>query len=304
MTITSQAVRLAAIAGLSLAMFHVPVHADENLLNYVTGAETQPKGTWELYQWITQRKDKGIGYYEAWDYKTELEYGFTDRLAGAIYLNGQSMNTRGILIDNYIPKDEHYGFELSGIQAALKYNFLSPIKDGIGVSMYIEPSWLWKDPHSGQDKSAIKLETKLLLQMNFLDDTLVWLGNIGLESTYARRKEIANLPVGVEWNTNPEMELEPTVATGFSYRFAPNWYAGAEVQYQAEFETDVNEERWSLFAGPTLHYGGRKWWWTLTWFPQIRGGGFETYPGQTDTDLHLIEKTKTETRLKIGYNFF
>lgn len=291
-------------AGLTLAAPFVPAQADENLLNYVLGAEVQPKGTWEFYQWATQRKDKGVGHYEAWDYRTELEYGFTDRLAGAFYLDGQAIHTQGILIDNYIPKDERYGYTPSGIQFALKYNFLSPIKDGLGVSMYIEPGWFWKDPHSGQDKRMLKLETKLLLQKNFLDDTLVWLGNIGLESTYGRREPLDDLPAGFEWNTNPEMELEPTVSTGFSYRFAPNWYAGAELQYQAEFETDVNQERWSLFAGPTLHYGGRKWWATLTWFPQIRGGGFEDYPGQTDTSLHLIEKTKTEMRLKVGYNFF
>jgi hypothetical protein len=37
-------------------------------------------------------------------------------------------------------------------------------------------------------------------------------------------------------------------------------------------------------------------------FRQLRGGG-ETYAGQADTSLHLIEKTKNEIRLKIGYNF-
>lgn len=289
--------------GLTLLTPFAYVQADENLLNYVTGVETQPKGTWEFYQWITQRKDKGIGRYEAWDYETELEYGLTDRLAGAIYLKGQSIDTQDILIDNYIPKDERYSYTPSGIQAALKYNFLSPIKDGIGVAMYIEPSWSWKDPHSGQDKRSLSLETKLLLQKNFLDDTLVWLGNLGLESTYARRKPIDDLPAGFEWVTDPEMELELTAATGISYRIAANWYAGVELLYQSEFETEVNQERKSLFGGPTLHYGGRKWWWTLTWFPQIRGGG-EEYPGQTDTDLHLIEKTKQEVRLKVGFNLF
>lgn len=290
-------------AGLSLMAFSAVLRADENLLNYVTGVETQPKGTWEAYQWITQRKGKGVGRYTAVDYKTELEYGLTDRLAGAVYLKGQSIDSQGILIDNYIPKDEHYGYTPSGVQLALKYNFLSPIKDGIGVGMYIEPSWSWKDPHSGQDKRSLSLETKLLLQKNFLDDTLIWLGNLGLESTYARRAPLDGLPDGFEWVTDPEMELEVTAATGMSYRIAPNWYAGVEMVYQSEFETEVNQERKSLFAGPTLHYGGLKWWWTLTWFPQIQGGG-EQYPGQVETDLHLIEKTRQEIRLKVGLNLF
>lgn len=31
--------------------------------------------------------------------------------------------------------------------------------------------------------------------------------------------------------------------------------------------------------------------------------GGEQYAGRTDTDLHRIEKTRQEARLKIGFNF-
>jgi hypothetical protein len=98
------------------------------------------------------------------------------------------------------------------------------------------------------------------------------------------------------------MEIELKLGTGLTYRFAPKWYIGAEALYETEFETEVGQERWSWHAGPSLHYADRAWWATLTWMPQLRGGG-ETYPGQTDTDLHLIEKTKQELRVKVGYNF-
>lgn len=36
--------------------------------------------------------------------------------------------------------------------------------------------------------------------------------------------------------------------------------------------------------------------------PQLKAED-SMYAGQTDTDLHLIEKTKQEIRLKIGLNF-
>jgi hypothetical protein len=98
------------------------------------------------------------------------------------------------------------------------------------------------------------------------------------------------------------MEVELKAGTGVSYRFAPNWYASLEALYETEFETDVGQERWSVFAGPSLHYGGQRWWATLTWLPQLRGGG-EQYAGQADTNLHLIEKTRQEARLKLGFNF-
>lgn len=294
----------ALLAGTLLAL---PAAADEGLLNYVIGAETQPKGSWEVYQWITRRSDKGTGRYEAFDYRTEIEYGFTDRFAAALYLNGQSIDTRDIRVDAYIPADVKYGYKFSGISAAFKYNFLSPVKDGIGVSLYVEPTIATKDPHSGLDKKSISLETMLLLQKNFLDDTLVWLTNVGVESTYAKREPLddatqAALPPDFEWPVVPEMEIEPAFATGVSYRFAPNWYAGAEAQYLIEYETEVGTERWSWFAGPTLHYGAKQWWATLTWFPQIKGSGDLIY-GQTDTNLQLIEKTRQEWRLKVGLNF-
>ncbi|HEY9199769.1 MAG TPA: DUF6662 family protein [Gammaproteobacteria bacterium] len=291
-----------AVLGGLLGTIASPVSADESLLNYVLGAETQPKGSWELYQWITQRRDKGTGSYEAWDYRTELEYGFTDRLAAALYVNGQGVDTQDIRVNAYIPQDVDYGYKFSGLSAAFKYNFLSPVKDGIGVSLYVEPTIGTKDPHSGLDKRTYSLETLLLLQKNFFDDTLVWMTNLGFESTYARRDPVDNLPANFEWPVIPEMEIEPLIATGVSYRFAPNWYVGAETQYLAEYETEVGQERWSWFAGPTLHYGAQKWWATLTWFPQIQGGG-ELVPGQDDTDLHLVEKTKQELRLKVGINF-
>jgi hypothetical protein len=87
-----------------------------------------------------------------------------------------------------------------------------------------------------------------------------------------------------------------------SYRVAPRWFVGAEIVYDTEFETEVGQERWSVQAGPSVHYAQQKWWATLTWLPQLRGGG-EMYEGQTETDLHLIEKTETEVRLKVGFNF-
>lgn len=92
------------------------------------------------------------------------------------------------------------------------------------------------------------------------------------------------------------------LGTALSYRFAPNWYLGGETMYETEFETEVGQERWSWFAGPSLHYGAKDWWVTATYFDQLRGGR-EKFAEQDDRGLHLIEKTKQEFRLKVGYNF-
>jgi hypothetical protein len=180
--------------------------------------------------------------------------------------------------------------------------FLSPAIDPVGLAARFGVEYSWLDPHSGQDKRKLSATTEFLMQKYFLDDQLVTVANLGMESTYARRGEIANLPADFEWTTDPEMEVELKAGVGLAYRIAPRWFVGVETFYETEFETEVGQERWSWHAGPSLHYGDRRWWATLTWMPQLRGGG-ETYPEQTDTDLHLIEKTRQEFRLKVGYNF-
>ncbi len=295
-----------------------PAAADENLFGYVTGAEPTPKGHQETYFWLTRRADKGAGTFEAYDLKLEYERGVTDSLAAAFYLKGQSIETSGIRIDGYMPADNKYGMRPSGIEASLKYAFLRPALDDIGLAAYFSASYDWRDAHSGQDKDKYSFESKLLLQKYLLDGQVVLAGNLGLETTYATRAPIANLPINdatgdpLDWPTTPEMEIGVIGAFGAAYRFAPNWYIGVEALYDTEFETEVGTERWSWQLGPTLHYGAKSWWTTLTWMTQVAGGGEKfdpvsfngvPYPGQDDSGLHLIEKTKSEIRLKVGYNF-
>ncbi|RZI83605.1 MAG: hypothetical protein EOP38_12060 [Rubrivivax sp.] len=289
-------------AALALTVLTSAVHADENLFGYIRGAEVLPKGASEFYQWFTQRSDKGQGTYRAIDSKTEFEYGLTDRFQVSAELNAMSLKTSGLVIDGYLPSDKKFGLRLQGVELGMKYNFLSPAKDDFGLSGLASFEYGVLDVHSGQKKTEYEVETQLQAQKYFMEGQLVWVGNVGLRAAYEQRKAIDNLPAGFDWPTDPEMEISTKIGTGLSYRFQPNWYIGAELLHETEFETEVGQERWSLFGGPTLHYGGDKWWASLTYFKQLRGGG-EKYVGQADDGLHLIEKTKQEIRLKVGYNF-
>lgn len=289
------------VVGCWIASLAGAARADENIFGYVRGAETIPKGSWEVYDWTTARFDKGTGYYLAFDTKFELEYGLTDSfdLSGGLKL--LSIDTHDIVIDGYLPGPEDYVLNPSGIEVAGKYNFLKPALDPIGLSAMFEVDYDWKDPHSGQDKDTVSMETTFILQRYFLEGQMVWVGNGAVEATLAIRHAIDGLPTDFDWPTDPEMEIEFTFGTGLSYRFISNWFLGVEAQYQTEFETEVGQERWTVFLGPSLHYGGRRFWGTLTWFPQIAGGG-EAYPGQP-SGYHLIEKTEQEVRVKVGVNF-
>lgn len=292
-----------SLTALALACAFVSANssADENLFGYVKGSEVLPKGAMEFYQIVTQRSDKGTGHYTAYNTTTELEYGVTDRFTVAGELKGQQINTSGLQIDGYMPGAESYGLKFGGAEVSAKYNFLSPAMDDIGLSAIVGLDYLTLDPHSGRDKDSTSISLDLQLQKYFMEGQLVWVVNAGTEATRATRAPIDNLPEDFEWPTGMEAEIEFSAGTGLSYRFMPNWYVGVETQYETEYETEVAMERDSVFAGPTLHYGGESFWLTLTWFDQVRGGG-ETYEGQP-SGLHLIEKTEQEVRFKVGLNF-
>ena len=306
------------MAALTTILFSLPALADENLLGYVSGAETLPKGAAEGYLFLTHRWDKDQGRYRANDVSAEIEYGLTHRLTGSLELKGQSIDTEGLVIDGYLPGANRYGLKPSGIEGKLKYNFLSAAKDPVGLSGTLALVQLWRDPHSGQDKDTTKAEFGLQLQKLLLDDQLTLMANTGIEATYAKRAPLSaatqasadasmqaltgDPSASFEWPIEPEMEIEFKLGAGASYRFAPKWSVGFETLYETEFETEVGQERWSVFAGPSIHYGSKQWWATLTWFEQIAGGK-EQYINQSDDSLHLIEKTKHELRFKLGYNF-
>ncbi|MFM6928858.1 MAG: DUF6662 family protein [Bdellovibrio sp.] len=285
-----------------LVLFAGTAHADENLYGYIRGAETLPQGSWDIYQVLTSRTDKGVGTYSALDAKTEIEYGMTNSLSVSGALLMQSVFSHNIMIDAYVPADINQGMSPSGIEFSAKYNFLSPAKDDIGFSTYISINHKWLDMHSGQDKDSTTMELEFILQKYFLEGELIWAGNFGTESTYAKRYAVPNLPTDFEWPTHPEMEIAWKAGTAVSYRFIPKWFAGAEIIYESEYETEVGQERWSTFLGPNIHYASEKWWFTVTYFLQPVGGG-PGYSGQTDDTVHLIEKTKQEARLKVGFNF-
>lgn len=286
---------------LALLLASTPTLSDENLFGYVKGAETLPEGALEGYTIVTNRSDKSVGQYDAWDGEVQLEYGVSNRFTTSLALMGRAVETSGLIVDGYLPKDADTGFKFSGLEASAKYNFLSPALDDFGLSGYWAAEYSTVDPHSGQDKDTLSFLSMLIGQKYFLEGQLIWAGNAGVELAYATRAKINDLPPGFEWPTDPEVELELIAGTGLTYRFAPNWFVGAEILYETEYETEVGQERYSIFAGPSLHYGGSKWWATLTWLPQITGGG-ESFEGQ-DPDYHLIEKTEQEFRFKLGYNF-
>lgn len=274
-----------ALAIAAAALLHPAVaSADEHLFGRTRGAETLPQGEAEVYQFTTARFGKDSGKYAGWDFDTEVEYGVTNELS-----LGLSVTQHYFDVKDNLELGDIKGYTFGGVEASAKYRVLSPFKDPIGLAFRFETGYLNQDDVGGFDQEEILVSTAVLLQKNFLDDTLVAALNLGVEWA---------------WGKQPAEEYNKEVsfdgALGLSYRFAPNWFIGAEGRIRSEYPLfDLSfHEHTAVFVGPALHYGSEKWWATLSWGYQVWGKGVDEPPGNT-----YAEEAQNEIRLKVGFNF-
>ena len=259
------------------------LRADENLFGYTYGAETLPRGESELYTWQTFRFGKESGSYFGWDQKYEYEWGITDRLQASLYLNFNAVDIEGV--PGFADRND-FGF--MGTQFALKYNVLSPFKDPIGISFYVEPGYISRDRTTGEPMDGFELETMIIIQKNFFDDTLMWYTNLFGEFAW----EKIDGEDGHGWG--------PTAFSGLIYRVAPNWFVGVEGHVDQDYDgfQISHFQHWDAFAGPVIHYGGQKWWGTLSLQKNLASG-----PDTSGSNLDLDDHEELEVRVKVGFNF-
>ncbi len=321
---------LAAATGMALCF---PAGTASAQFGAVTTAETRPEGSAKVSQSVQQREGKAQhGDYVAYNWTTSAEYGLRNdvTLSGGIHM--QSIDTAGLLVPGYVPGDEEYALQFYGLSIGGKFKFLNTAEHIVGLAAFWQGNYATLDKHSGKDKEIWSLESGLAIEKYLMEGQLTWRGNLSVKALHTTRGEIANTfnedgsqrsadivlngqPRTVyfegsgmceddescfEWPNFPEMEIELKIATGLSYRFTNNWYVSAEALYEEEYETEVNRERHSFFIGPGLHYEGRHWAFSALYLRQLGGGGELIDPAD---DLHLIEKTENELRMKVSYNF-
>lgn len=255
-----------------------PSFAGESPFGFIYTTDTQPKGTYEIEQWATLRRGKQQGNYDLWQHRTELEYGVTNNFQASVYLNSYNVNARGTdaggnTTGPYVPEniDQSRGYR-SGLRydsTSLEfiYRLWSPYIDPIGVALYYEPAY---GPQRREH------EVKLLLQKNFLDDRLVVASNIVASAEWEKKTGDHSLtPADEGYYARTERNSEVNYWFGVSYRYASNWSAALEFWNHREFNCHTLFKRQcaehsAYFMGPTVHYASQRWWFTLSWLPQLR----------------------------------
>jgi len=292
--------RIKSAAFLTMACIAAPVAAGDSPFGYVYTTDTHPKGERELEQWITRRHGQARGNYDLWQFRTELEYGVTNDLQAALYLNYDSVSafrnrpdgTTGpgaFVPDAADPNARYSRTFVESVSNEWIWRVLSPYKDPIGLALYLEPSW-------GPDKR--ELEGKLILQKNFLDDRLIWAANL---TAAAERERFHG-----EWEREGELEF----TTGLAYQFAPRWHAGAEYRYHRGYDgrglSASKRTYGASFFGPSIHYARNDWWITATFLKQLANAKAYTDEAQEDIiggRFYGEHHERQELRVRVGFSF-
>lgn len=242
--------------------------AEESQFGYVYTTDLLPKGAMELEQWATWRHQKIAGYFDDIDARTEFEYGLTDSLQTALYANyawtrahhngpfGATTPPEPFSYDHPGPDDHYTATRFVGVSGELIYRVLSPYTDALGLAVYTEPT-------VGPD--FYELETKLILQKNFLDDRVIFAFNY----TYA--PELRYLSDTASGPKKWQEETDTNAYFAASFRFRANWSAGFEFLNEREYNSyDYSHATNSgFFLGPSFHYGGKKFFVTATFLEQL-----------------------------------
>ncbi len=264
------------IAG--LAAFSVtPASAGEGSFGWLYTLDLQPKGRLEFEQRLQLTRKQAAGKYDLWRSRTELEYGLTDDIQIAGYLNAYSVNAAG----NYtnplacgasasctggyaVSGDAGAAYRKTDVEGASLeaiWRLSDPVISPVGVGLYAEVT---------RGKLADEFETRLLLQSNFLDDSLIVAANTVYEAE------------NIKFTGETSKESMVDVLLGVSYRFAPRWTAGIEHRHHNDYAGHgLNQHTQRAdFIGPNLHYATKDWGATAAYRRQIGGTCWE--PGAAE----------------------
>lgn len=246
--------------------------ADDRKFTYSYEAKTLPRGIWEFEQWATYQTAKDSGRWSTLLLREEFEYGVTDRLNGALYINTKYQANGGV--DGF--ENEHsFGFE--SVSTEWKYKLTDPSTDLLGTLLYGELS-------AANDE--YELETKAVLSKEIGPLTLAY--NFVWESVLERSDEPE---AGAEW----AWEHEISNTAGASFAVTSSIGVGVEAFDIARFDRSLGgEHNHAYFAGPNVHYTAESWWATLTVVKQVNVSGLE---------LGDDDNTKYAARLIVGVNF-
>jgi hypothetical protein len=250
--------------------------ADNRIFTWSYEPETEPRGEWEYEESVTLRagRDAAVGQsdYQRWEFREEVEHGFTDRYTVALGLNHDYEYFRDPASGATTSQSEWKGVSLEN-----RYQVLDPMDYPVGLTLYLEPTY---------DGDDAELEQKIILGQRHGD----W-------------KWALNLTHATEWeNSFHDNEGELEISGGLARQLTRRWWLGVEVRNHNELPEYKTWENTAVFAGPVVSYRRLEWWVALSVMPQVYGANFT---GNSDGNPHLELEghERLNVRLLFGFGF-
>jgi hypothetical protein len=249
--------------------------ADNRIFTYTYEPETEPKGDWELEQSVTSRliRNDAVGqeHYSKWEFRTEVEHGFTDRYTVGFYVNDNYEHFRNPSSGETTSVNRWAGFSLEN-----RYQVLDPVENPVGLTLYLEPTF---------DGQNAELEQKIILGQR-----------------HGEWKWAVNLSHATEWENNiNNYEGELELSAGLARHLSGRWTLGLEVRDHNELPLYKQWENSAVYVGPTLSYHRQKWWTALSVMPQVYG--WSQVNSDQNIHLDLEGHERLNIRLLAGYSF-
>jgi hypothetical protein len=199
---------------------------------YTTDIDTQ--GEREAEQWLTWSAGHAHGSYGEFFSQSEFEYGVTDDFQASLYLDYDWARER-------MAPEPANTTSLVAVHGELIYRVLNVYFDPFGLAFYLEPS-------EGPGERGV--ETKILLQKNFLNDTLRFAFNMNFEDTWDRTPN--------HWARTSALEFD----AGLAYNVTPDFSVGMEFDNERAYDglvlgSPASEQTSAFFIGPTIQYVGQ-----------------------------------------------
>lgn len=262
MNSTKTMVRWSLVAALALAAV---AQASERRFTYTYDSGVLGTDARELELWTTMRAGRDT-LYRRFDQRMEFEWGLTDRLQTAFYLNFGGLTRRS-------DAGLETSFDFKGISNEWKYKLLDPVADPVGLALYGE---------FGAGPTEVEAEAKIIIDKRF-DKLFMALNLVGEYEWELEGDEL-------------ERELALEVDAGIGYLLTPSFSMGLELRSHTEVVGGVAEHT-VLFLGPSLSYATHGGFATLTLLPQLTALGGATHGG-----LNLDEHERIEARLLFGWH--
>jgi hypothetical protein len=230
----------------------------ENLFAFVSGSDIGEKGERHFVFAIDGAFQKRAGTFRAVSPKAEFGFNPADRIHIALEFWGDHFKVRG----NPGFDDQHRwgaGVALESKALLIERGEASPV----GVALLIAPHYATSEHVSGEPADHYALEVKLIADLELVKDRVFAAVNLLYEPERVR-------PRGEVW----EKESLFGTSAAIMARFAPAFFAGAEIQYFRKYEGYFFETfaGHALYAGPALHFHlGEHCSLSLGWAIQVTG---------------------------------